>query len=871
MVKVIPPGATETTTPELVFEYQYDNENKLTGKKVPGRGWTYYWYNNKDLLAAVQDPNLLAQNKYLAYQYDINGRQIKSGLVSSVTNLETPSFTTVLTEDIYGTTSFEKDKIKTTKSNIAGTANFITNTLTYDTRGRIQQSTFNTHTYNTANKTVTYAYDNADNVLSTSWNMPNMPDGTYVYSESSTYDHRGRIKTDVFTHTANTKTVGAYTYNFRNELTRLSQGFVSGSTFLQDIDYTYKSNGLLQAINQPLANGATSGDLFYEELYYESPIATTGSVSQKNGNIANAKWQKRGSTAATYAYTYDVYNQVTVANYWDYNTSNALVSTTKYDETFSYDVRGNLSAMTRYNHTPALIDNMLYAYSSNTNRLLRINDSSANTTGFNQNGQSSSGTVYTYDNNGNLTNDLYKNVSSISNNHLDLPTIIIRTDGSKIEMLYDADGNLLQRKSYGPGGTLFETRDFIGNFEFVNSVLDVIHHAQGDYKRVSAGVYRFEYTIADHLGNTRVHYTDVDNNGSVSNSEVQDWNDYYSYGMEHTGTYAAGGYRYKFNGIERVDGYADFAFYRGLDPVTGRWGQVDPSAESLYSMAPYQSMGNNPIRYKDPNGDFIPQLVGAIVGGTVNLVDQALKGNVTSLGEGLAYFGTGAAAGIAISFGQVGLARGITVGGNKITQAVTGKFSFSELDSPGDIASLVLDVGTDLLSPGLTQALSKPITKAITARVLAKAIDDAVVSGGGEFIKRTLSKEAAEELAKNGIEWSLVPTEEFVVTASRVATTGHVNYVAGVTARSFGKVVGEGTVNVGNTISAIKSGTLNPAGIYNNIENHSQLLGKAKGYWEKYELVGYGRKSPLRLIKGAKGELFLSPDHYKTIIPLGGL
>ena len=192
------------------------------------------------------------------------------------------------------------------------------------------------------------------------------------------------------------------------------------------------------------------------------------------------------------------------------------------------------------------------------------------------------------------------------------------------------------------------------------------------------------------------------------------------------------------------------------------------------------------------------------MGGTVNLVDQALKGNVTSLREGLAYFGTGAAAGIAVSFGQVGLARVITVGGNKITQAVTGKFSFSVLDSPGDIASLVLDVGTDLLSPGLTQALSKPITKAITARVLAKAIDDAVVSGGGEFIKRTLSKEAAEELAKNSIEWSLVPTEEFVVTASRVASTAHINYVTGVTAKTVVKEVAETSTRIGRDGRAVE-------------------------------------------------------------------
>lgn len=61
-------------------------------------------------------------------------------------------------------------------------------------------------------------------------------------------------------------------------------------------------------------------------------------------------------------------------------------------------------------------------------------------------------------------------------------------------------------------------------------------------------------------------------------------------------------------------------------------------------------------------------MVGALVGGTVNDVDQLIRGNVTSLGAGLANFGTVAVAGVAVSVGQVGLARGITVIGNKGVQ-----------------------------------------------------------------------------------------------------------------------------------------------------------------------------------------------------------
>ena len=118
-----------------------------------------------------------------------------------------------------------------------------------------------------------------------------------------------------------------------------------------------------------------------------------------------------------------------------------------------------------------------------------------------------------------------------------------------------------------------------------------------DYKRVSAVVYRFENTKADHLRNIRVHYTDVDNNGSVSNTEVQDWNDYYSYGMEHFGTNTGTGYRYKFNGIERIDGYVDFASYRGLDPLSGRWWHRAFGIKFLHNQPYFRDLGGKGALY----------------------------------------------------------------------------------------------------------------------------------------------------------------------------------------------------------------------------------------------------------------------------------
>ena len=64
--------------------------------------------------------------------------------------------------------------------------------------------------------------------------------------------------------------------------------------------------------------------------------------------------------------------------------------------------------------------------------------------------------------------------------------------------------------------------------------------------------------------------------------------------------------RYQYNGIEHdttfgIDDYE--AKLRDLDDQTGRWWQIDPKSENTEDISPYASNDNNPIRYKDPDGD----------------------------------------------------------------------------------------------------------------------------------------------------------------------------------------------------------------------------------------------------------------------------
>ena len=71
---------------------------------------------------------------------------------------------------------------------------------------------------------------------------------------------------------------------------------------------------------------------------------------------------------------------------------------------------------------------------------------------------------------------------------------------------------------------------------------------------------------------------------------------------------AAGGLenKRKYNGIEfenDLDLNTYDAFFRELDPQTGRWWQIDPKIEKMEAWSPYASNYDNPITYSDPLGD----------------------------------------------------------------------------------------------------------------------------------------------------------------------------------------------------------------------------------------------------------------------------
>ncbi len=114
--------------------------------------------------------------------------------------------------------------------------------------------------------------------------------------------------------------------------------------------------------------------------------------------------------------------------------------------------------------------------------------------------------------------------------------------------------------------------------------------------------------MRDHLGNTRVTFSDLNNDDEINiKEEIIQINNCYAFGLNMEGNWngAAGANKYQYNGKEWQEdldlGWNDYGA-RFYDPAIARWTTTDPLAELYVKWSPYNYVANNPIRYIDPDG-----------------------------------------------------------------------------------------------------------------------------------------------------------------------------------------------------------------------------------------------------------------------------
>jgi RHS repeat-associated protein len=610
----------------LCYQYRYDERNRLTQKKLPGKDWEYIVYNKLDQVVATQDGVQRGKPtpEWAVTRYDAIGRVVMTGLYSygstgadvraalqtlannQSTLWETPTGTSAnygytgqsfpgtlnstLSVNYYddyrfaGTNPYPYSAGSTmTKSlatgsltNVLGTGNMLWSVMYYDDKGR-NVETFKQHYLgggipNPLNyDEISSSYNFNDQVTAvkrkhyTTSGNPGIP--VVTIANTYAYDHMGRkIKTmeQIITPT-NTGSNILLAKNDYNEIGQLMTKHLHGATgaapYLQDIDYAYNERGWLSMINNP-ANAPTTAKLFSEQLNYN--VTQYAATAQFNGNIAEQGYKIYNSpvtTVQSVTYAYDALNRLT----------NGTSSSGLSETGITYDLAGNIGKLARATAPNAA--NLVYFY--NGNQLTSVTNSGANFRGYPN-----------YDLNGNATSDGQGN--TIKYNMLNLPESVT---SKNLAYIYDASGSKLRKVSNGT------TTEYIGGIQYNGAVIDFIQTEEGRAIN-SAGTYKYEYTLTDHLGNNRVTFDQT--NGKVGE------NDYYPFGLNvAVGPVVSPANKYLYNKKELQDELRQYDYgARFYDPVIGRWSTPDPLAELSRRWSPYGYGLNNPIRNIDVDGMF---------------------------------------------------------------------------------------------------------------------------------------------------------------------------------------------------------------------------------------------------------------------------
>ena len=231
------------------------------------------------------------------------------------------------------------------------------------------------------------------------------------------------------------------------------------------------------------------------------------------------------------------------------------------------------------------------------------------TEGFNQ--QSDTG-EYVYDDSGNLVFDPNKKLS-FAYNHLNLPYLVM---GKSDTLFYDyaADGSLISEKYKNKQG-LVKERQYLRGVELVNGQLEFLPHGEGRILN-DGGTWRYEYTLKDHLGNSRFVVCDKDSDGTIEQTmdaltnELLSERHYYSFGIELGGVWQTKVSNlpkndYAYSGKQMVEemGWDVLRLgARDYDPALARFITVDPVSISRNWLSSYNYVQNSPLNLIDPTG-----------------------------------------------------------------------------------------------------------------------------------------------------------------------------------------------------------------------------------------------------------------------------
>ena len=599
-------GATYSITDTLAkyhcYIYQYDNEDRITERRLPGCESSYYDYDSKGRLSTYRDSKLNNLGIRQSYSYDALNRISRVSYLSNSSTEEYVQHTSHYDNYDALPIGLECDTTSVVVTG-ADTVSSIKGKLAYE---RIFEVYDAESTTTPKELTRAYYYDKRDRVIQT---VTQYPDGILCRT-SVKYDYVGNPLVTLEQYAYNNKSLTICTdrtFDSRcrqlTEQTTIDGTIVSNATFSYDelgrmkrlelgdnvaINTSYNLQGWIDAIECSMSSSLGDGlvlseDIFTERLSYYAPV-DANSTPRYSSKISEQCWA-HGSIIngfKGFAYTYDSMGRLTDAQMFTSSTSQnkPLIGTTR--EQIAYDKNSNVVQLSDTRGLSTTTRN----YAVQGNQVVQM-IANGNIMGY-----------PTYDERGNMTQNVEAGLQ-MSYNLCNLPKQITAANGTSVKYSYFADGTKF--KAVNAAGNGFAYTGSL-RWSVQNGVLTpesvAITGGRALYNDVEEP-WSVNYYITDHLGSVRA-VTDAE-------GEVLDTYDYMPYGSEFT-TDTDNITDYRFTGKEKQTAFGNSNIYDSFarfQNTYGRFMSIDPKAESFYHISPYTYCAGDPVNLVDPDGEII--------------------------------------------------------------------------------------------------------------------------------------------------------------------------------------------------------------------------------------------------------------------------
>lgn len=659
-----------------------------------------FLYNEKGLLVRESlpyfgnDPN--AQIYWTGYRYDNYNRLT---VTAHPDGLDESNFYLGLTTQHVYWTDPEYPSVTTTTTNVAGWTVESTdedwNAVQYDYNadGSLRWAQIG----NDEDTRVKLDYDNAGNrvllfdpnygATTSQYNAygqlvwTQTPKGNYTDYE---YDNLGRV-TKRLEHDVETSKIDSTIYGFFNIPGKLGLlDYISFNGKQQHINYTYDNLNRVSNVSEMRLNKYYNTSYTYDFASRVSSViyptgfqmkkiyTTTGHLASLTDSHDFPLWTTLRKNAAGQIESYMTGDSLVTNR--AYNTENARLTeilTTHNNDTlqfysYNYDKIANLAART--DHVHDMREDFIY---DRLNRLTGIVEDGDTTARFDYDAYGRMLRKYMHSalvfDSASYNADNRPHAIEQAQTPLDLPLHRMRythfdklaflmQDTLAVDYIYGYEHQRLHMTEASIYGDTLIEKDYVDNCEYIDNDL---YTTTLTYLSGPLGVFGVQekrdgyrpdcyFIHPDHLGSWTLV---TDSYANIRQDVMYDaWGT--PYGFDETDTTAlvpvqsllfdrgfTGHEHLLYFGLINMNG-------RMYDPFTSGFLSVDNYVQSpdyTQSFNRYAYCLNNPLKYTDPDGEFWHLIIGAAIGGIANLATN--WGKIDTFGEGLAYFGIGAAAG----------------------------------------------------------------------------------------------------------------------------------------------------------------------------------------------------------------------------------